>query len=182
MGLVRRLAKSGATHVFTSGDRNDTAILARDGRIENIALDIVGGDQLNGADQAVPLANGVKANHHSRSRRLSSAQELVKAMQAEGMVADGYVLPAAAAITIAADALSSAERPVFPSPMPSPRGLSNRHRTVSFTAAANLRPRHTGSWSAGRALCAGAVNAGRCHCGCSQRWRMVWRREKENPP
>ncbi len=106
---MRRLAKSGATHVFTSGDRNDAAILARDAASEKLSITLLGGDQLNGADQSVPLADGVEAITLPDYSALPPAAEAVKAMQAEGMVVEGYVLPAAAAIDIAATAQAAAE-------------------------------------------------------------------------
>ncbi|WP_149737093.1 ABC transporter substrate-binding protein [Rhizobium sp. RU20A] len=141
VGLVRRLAKSGATHVFTSGDRNDTAILARDAASEKIALTIAGGDQLNGADQTVPLANGVKAITVPDYAGLAAASDLVKGMQAEGMVAEGYVLPAAAAVTIAADALTTAEDSGISLADAIAKGsFSTAIGTVSFTAARDLAP------------------------------------------
>ncbi|RVI16264.1 ABC transporter substrate-binding protein, partial [Sinorhizobium meliloti] len=61
VSLVRRLAKSGATHVFTGGDRNDTAVIARDATAENVPIILLGGDTLNAADLDVPLENGVLA-------------------------------------------------------------------------------------------------------------------------
>ena len=61
VSLVRRLAKSGATHVFTGGDRADTAIIARDAASEQVALTLMGGEALDAANQPVPLANGILA-------------------------------------------------------------------------------------------------------------------------
>lgn len=141
IALVRRLAKSGATHVFTSGDHNDTAILARDAASEKLSLQILGGDQLNAADQTVPLANGVEAVTLPDYSALPPAATMVQQMQAEGMVAEGYVLPAAAAITLAAEAQGSAEATSAPLAEAVAKGtFQTAIGTVSFTGARDLAP------------------------------------------
>lgn len=100
VSLVRRLAKSGATHVFTGGDRNDTAVIARDAKAENVPITMIGGDVLNAADLNVPLENGVFAVTVPDPARSRDAAPVVKAMRAAGIEPDGYVLPAFAAVSL----------------------------------------------------------------------------------
>ncbi len=46
IGLVGRLRKAGATHVFAGGDRDDIAIMARDAAELGVPLVIAGGETL----------------------------------------------------------------------------------------------------------------------------------------
>lgn len=110
VSLVRRLAKSGATHVFTGGDRNDTAVIARDAKAENVPLTLIGGDVLNAADLNVPLENGVFAVTVPDPARSSEAGPVVKAMRGAGIEPDGYVLPAFAAVSLLEQAKEQAEK------------------------------------------------------------------------
>ncbi|OJF93361.1 branched-chain amino acid ABC transporter substrate-binding protein [Pararhizobium antarcticum] len=100
VALVRRLAKSGATHVFTGGDRIDTAIIARDARSESLNLTLMGGEALNAADQSVPLENGVLAVTLPDYATLPETRPVSDAMKAAGLVVEGYVLPAFAAVSL----------------------------------------------------------------------------------
>ncbi|WEX75892.1 branched-chain amino acid ABC transporter substrate-binding protein [Sinorhizobium numidicum] len=100
VSLVRRLAKSGATHVFTGGDRYDTAIIARDAKAENVQITLLGGDTLNAADLDVPLQDGVLAVTVPDAARSNEAAPVVKAMRAAGIEPEGYVLPAFAAMSL----------------------------------------------------------------------------------
>lgn len=59
IALIQRLVKAGATHVFAGGDRGDIAIMARDAAARNVALTFAGGESLDAADDAEPLADGV---------------------------------------------------------------------------------------------------------------------------
>jgi branched-chain amino acid transport system substrate-binding protein len=100
VSLVRRLAKSGATHVFTGGDRADTAIIARDAASEQVALTLMGGEALAAANLPVPLANGVLAVSLPDYATLPDAKGTVDAMTAAKLLPEGYVLPAFAAVTL----------------------------------------------------------------------------------
>lgn len=95
VGLVGRLRRSGATHVFVGGDRADIAIMARDADGLEYALTIAGGEALRAADGDVPLAEGIV---------------MIAATQWEDRVApdperpvqeQGYFLPVHAAVEIA---------------------------------------------------------------------------------
>jgi branched-chain amino acid transport system substrate-binding protein len=100
VALVRRLAKSGATHVFTGGDRIDTAIIARDAKSESFDLTLMGGEALSAADQSVPLENGVLAVTLPDYATLPEAKSVGDAMKTAGLVPEGYVLPAFAAVSL----------------------------------------------------------------------------------
>ncbi|WEZ83364.1 branched-chain amino acid ABC transporter substrate-binding protein [Rhizobium sp. 32-5/1] len=100
VALVRRLAKSGATHVFTGGDRIDTAIIARDAKSESFDLTLMGGEALSAADQTVPLENGVLAVTLPDYATLPEAKAVSAAMKATGLVPEGYVLPSFAAVSL----------------------------------------------------------------------------------
>ncbi|WP_085025349.1 branched-chain amino acid ABC transporter substrate-binding protein [Ensifer aridi] len=110
VSLGRRLAKSGATHVFTGGDRHDTAIIARDAKAENVAITLLGGDVLNAADLDVPLENGVLAVTIPDPARSHEAAAVVDAMRVAKIEPDGYVLPAFAAMSILEQAKDQAAK------------------------------------------------------------------------
>lgn len=110
VSLVRRLAKSGATHVFTGGDRNDTAVIARDAKARNVPITLIGGDVLNAADLDVRLENGVFAVTIPDAARSNEAAPVGKAMRAAGIEPDGYVLPAFAAMSLLEQAKDQAEK------------------------------------------------------------------------
>ncbi|HTO31270.1 MAG TPA: branched-chain amino acid ABC transporter substrate-binding protein [Pararhizobium sp.] len=100
VSLVRRLAKSGATHVFTGGDRADTAIIARDAASEQVPLTLMGGETMDAANQPVPLANGVLAVALPDRAIDAAAKATVDLMTAAKLVPEGYVLPAFSAVTL----------------------------------------------------------------------------------
>ncbi|WP_275782772.1 branched-chain amino acid ABC transporter substrate-binding protein [Pararhizobium gei] len=100
ISLVRRLAKSGATHVFIGGDRSDIAIIARDAASENLPLTLMGGDVLNAADQPVPLADGVLAVAVPDYAASPQARAVTGEMRAADLMPEGYVLPAFSAVEL----------------------------------------------------------------------------------
>ncbi len=102
--LVRRLAKTGVTHVFVGGDRTDAAIIARDAAVEKAPLALLGGEALVGADPTVPMTDGVQAIALPDYQTLPAGEPVAKAMLARDIVAEGYVLPAHAAVTALAAA------------------------------------------------------------------------------
>src|SRR5262249_50284555 len=108
IGLVRRLAKAGTTHVFVGGDRGDIAIIARDARAQNIPLVLMGGDSMRAADQPVPLTVGVRAVTLPEYDLLPDGLAAANALREKGIEAEGYVLPAAAATYIAGQAVGNA--------------------------------------------------------------------------
>ena len=96
--LVRRLAKTGVTHVFVGGDRTDVAVIARDAAAEKAPLALLGGEALVGADPTVPMTDGVEAIALPDYQSLPAGEPVAKAMLARDIVAEGYVLPAHAAV------------------------------------------------------------------------------------
>lgn len=102
--LVRRLAKTGVTHVFVGGDRTDIAVIARDAKAEKTPLALLGGEALTGADPLVPMTDGVQAIALPDYQALPEGQPVAAAMKDKGIVAEGYVLPAHAAVTVLATA------------------------------------------------------------------------------
>lgn len=102
--LVRRLAKTGVTHVFVGGDRTDAAVIARDAAVEKAQLSLLGGEALVGADPTVPMTDGVEAIALPDYQSLPAGEPVAKAMLARDIVAEGYVLPAHAAVTALAAA------------------------------------------------------------------------------
>lgn len=110
INLIRRLVKSGATHVFTGGDRQDTAVIARDAQSENASLTLLGGDTLNAADATVPLADGVLALTLPNAAQSTEGKPVVDAMRAAGVEPEGYVLQAFGAMSVLEQAKDQAEK------------------------------------------------------------------------
>lgn len=104
INLVRRLVKSGATHVFTGGDRQDTAVIARDAIGEGASLTLLGGDALNAADLAVPLADGVLAVTLPDAAQSPEGKPFADEMRAAGIEPEGYVMPAFAVMALLEEA------------------------------------------------------------------------------
>ncbi|NSZ63120.1 ABC transporter substrate-binding protein [Agrobacterium tumefaciens] len=103
VALVRRLGRTGITHVFIGAERNDVAIVARDAGSENIPLTIMSGDAMNAANNPVPLAANVLAVTRPAYDTLPSAQAVAGELRAANIEPEGYVLPsyAAAELTVA---------------------------------------------------------------------------------
>lgn len=100
LSLVRRLARSGATHVLIGGDRSDIATIARDAKGQKFLLTLMGGDAMRAADAPVPLADGTLAVAVPEATSLPEARDISAAMAAANIVPEGYVLPAFAAVTL----------------------------------------------------------------------------------
>jgi branched-chain amino acid transport system substrate-binding protein len=102
--FLRRLAKAGVTHVFAAADRGDLAVMARDAKAAKLDLTFLGGDAVNGADQPVPLTPGVWAVTVPEWQTLEPAALAVSELAGKGKAAEGYVLPAHAAVSLLRDA------------------------------------------------------------------------------
>ncbi|WP_136656944.1 branched-chain amino acid ABC transporter substrate-binding protein [Nitratireductor sp. XY-223] len=96
-GLVRRLQKSGATHVFIGGDRQDAATIARDSAEAGLGLVFLGGDALNAAEGDPALADGFLAVTLPEPRFLPSATRAVKQFDDAEISISGYAIPSYAA-------------------------------------------------------------------------------------
>ncbi|MBB4121675.1 branched-chain amino acid ABC transporter substrate-binding protein [Martelella radicis] len=109
LSLVRRLSQAGATHVLVGGTRGDVAIIARDAREQGAPLTLLGDDGLRAARTNPPLADGVLAMALPEYGELPPAADLAEAARAEAVVPEGYVIPGAAAVELASQALLAAE-------------------------------------------------------------------------
>jgi branched-chain amino acid transport system substrate-binding protein len=114
VGLAGRLRKAGATHVFVGGDRDDVAILGRDAKGLGMELTAAGGEALRAAGGDVPLQPGTLMIGLPEPVA-SASPKAIAALKQREIVAEGYVLPAYAAVEIAVAALAgeSSGQPVF---------------------------------------------------------------------
>jgi len=108
LNLVRRLTRSGASHIFIGSDRRDTAIIARDSASNDLDLTLMGGDALNAAEDEPALADGVLAVTLPDPMSLESAQSAVAFFENTGFSAEGYAVPAFAAGQVLVDAKRAA--------------------------------------------------------------------------
>jgi len=104
IGLVGRLSRAGASHVFVGGDREDVAVMGRDAAQLEAGLTFAGGENLGLAFGDVPLAPGTLMIGLPEWSELAPT-EVLSAIEARGVVPEGYVLPAYAALEIVAEAL-----------------------------------------------------------------------------
>ena len=108
VGLVGRLRRSGATHVFVGGDRSDIAIIARDARKLNYDVVLAGGEALRAAEEAIHLPKGVLMVGPPLWEGLASPEVLHQYQQA-GIVPEGYTMLGHAAVDVAAGAIRAAK-------------------------------------------------------------------------
>lgn len=116
VALVRRLARTGVTHVFIGTERNDVATLARDAASENIPLTIMGGDAMNAANSPIPLAANVLAIARPSYDAFQPAQAVVVELRAAGLEPEGYTLTAYAAAELTAAVTEAARAQGKPAP------------------------------------------------------------------
>lgn len=107
IALAGRLRKAGATHVLAGGDRDDLAILGRDAAELGMDLTIAGGEALRAAPGAVDLQPGTLMVGLPEWFEIGS-EGVVASLRDTGTEPEGYVLPAYAAVEIAAAALAQA--------------------------------------------------------------------------
>ena len=107
IGLVGRLKKAGATHVFAGGDGDDIAIMGRDAAQLQAGIVLAGGENLRTPPGDVPYATGTLMIAPPEWADVADAKVL-ESFSARKIVPDGYTLPAYAAVEIAkaASALS----------------------------------------------------------------------------
>lgn len=99
IGLVGRLQRAGATHVFAGGDRDDIAVIGRDAAQLQTGLTIAAGETLRSVGE-IPLAAGTLMV--ALPEWSDVAIPAVAAAFAERRIlAQGYVLPAYAAVEVA---------------------------------------------------------------------------------
>lgn len=107
IGLVGRLRKAGATHVFVTGDRADIAIMGRDAASLSYPLTIAGGEVLRAAADDVDLAEGTLMVGLPEWADIADPTILAD-LRSAGIEPEGYVLPAYASVEIAAEAIKRA--------------------------------------------------------------------------
>lgn len=106
IGLVGRLRRAGATHVFVGGDRGDIAIMARDAVKLDHSMIFAGGESLRSEADTVPLAEGVLMVGLPRWSDIADKAAL-KALADAQVEPEGYVLPAFAAAQLAMQAVTA---------------------------------------------------------------------------
>lgn len=109
IGLVGRLRRAGATHVFVGGDRDDIAIMARDAASLGYELTIAGGEALRAVGET-PLAEGTLMVGVPEWAEMLDEGAVERFAEA-GIVPEGYVAPTYAATEIALQALDRAALP-----------------------------------------------------------------------
>lgn len=100
IGLVGRLRKAGATHVFVGGDRDDVAIMGRDAAKLGAKIAFAGGESLRAAaSNEVTLPEGTLMVAQPEWAETADPATL-HALGERGIVPEGYFLPAYAAVEI----------------------------------------------------------------------------------
>lgn len=100
VALVGRLRRAGATHVLVGGNRQDIAIISRDAAARDYDLTVAGGESLRDDDSDVPLAPGTLMIGLPEWSEIA-ARSAMQALAARAVIAEGYVLPAYAAVETA---------------------------------------------------------------------------------
>lgn len=100
IGLVGRLAKAGATHVFVGGDGSDIAIMARDAQKLGLGMVFAGGEALRAAPGDVPHTAGTLMIAPPEWADIAD-KSVLDAFAEANVQPDGYALPAFASVQIA---------------------------------------------------------------------------------
>ena len=108
IGLIGRLKKAGATHVFAGGDGADIAIMGRDAAQLGAGMVFAGGEALRAAPGDVPYAAGTLMIAPPEWADVADKPAL-DAFAAANIVPEGYALPAYAAVQIAVAASALAQ-------------------------------------------------------------------------
>ena len=99
IGMIGRLKKAGATHVFAGGDGEDIAIMGRDAAQLSAGIVFAGGENLRTPGD-VPYAVGTLMIAPPEWADVADPKVL-ESFSAQKIVPDGYTLPAYAAVEIA---------------------------------------------------------------------------------
>ncbi|WP_274426848.1 branched-chain amino acid ABC transporter substrate-binding protein [Chelativorans sp. YIM 93263] len=113
IGLLGRLRRAGATHVFVGGDRADIAIMARDAEQLDYDVVLAGGEALRASDGEVPLSQGVLMIGPPRWEDLAQ-EDVLSALETADTVPEGYVIPGYTALQVAAAAARIAQQDGLP--------------------------------------------------------------------
>lgn len=109
IGLVGRLKRAGAVRAFVGGDGGDVAIMGRDAAKLGADIVFAGGEALRSAQGDVPYAEGTLMVAMPEWADVANA-DVLDAFKAANEIAEGYALPAYAAVEIAATATEKAGR------------------------------------------------------------------------
>lgn len=108
IGLIGRLKKAGAMHVFAGGDGSDIAIMGRDAGQLDAGITFAGGEALRTPPGDVPYATGTLMIAPPEWVDVA-APKVLGSFAARKIEPDGYTLPAYAAVEIAKAASVLAE-------------------------------------------------------------------------
>ncbi|RWN24803.1 branched-chain amino acid ABC transporter substrate-binding protein [Mesorhizobium sp.] len=108
IGLIGRLRKAGATHVFAGGDGSDVAIMGRDAGQLDAGIIFAGGETLRTLPGDVPYAQGTLMIAPPEWADVADPKVLER-FASQKTEPDGYTLPAYAAVEIAKAASALAE-------------------------------------------------------------------------
>jgi branched-chain amino acid transport system substrate-binding protein len=100
IGLIGRLKKAGATHVFAGGDGSDVAIMGRDAGQLEAGIIFAGGETLRTLPGDVPYAQGTLMIAPPEWADVADLKVL-ESFAAQKIVPDGYTLSAYAAVELA---------------------------------------------------------------------------------
>ncbi|CAN7712145.1 ABC transporter substrate-binding protein [Mesorhizobium sp. LjNodule214] len=115
IGLIGRLKKSGATHVFAGGDGDDIAIMGRDAGQLDAGMTFAGGENMRTPPGDVPYTAGTLMIAPPEWADVADPKVLA-AFAAKSIIPEGYTLPAYAAVEIARAAAAAAETSGKPLP------------------------------------------------------------------
>jgi branched-chain amino acid transport system substrate-binding protein len=108
VGLIGRLKRAGATHVFVGGDREDVAIMGRDAAAIDYKLTLAGGEALRAATvNTLPAIGTLMIAPPDWST--AAATESLLTVRSAGVEPDGYVMPGYAAVEVASAAVAEAK-------------------------------------------------------------------------
>lgn len=106
--LVRHLASAGVVRAFIAADRDDVAVLARSLGERKADVAILSGASTETTPGRVELAPGVQALCLRDPASRPENADLLKGLREKSIEAEGYVLPAIAAVDIASAAAPAA--------------------------------------------------------------------------
>lgn len=107
--LVRHLSSAGVLRVFVAADRDDLAVLQRDLIGEAAPIAVLAGASIDTTPGSVPLPAGLDALVARDASADPANADLVRTFREKGIEPEGYVLPSAAAIDVAGQALKASQ-------------------------------------------------------------------------
>lgn len=105
--LAARLKRAGATHVFVGGEHDDVAALSKGAQVLGFPLVIAGGEALLAASGPNELAQGTLMVAAPEPETLANAANAKAAIEAAGLIAEGYTISGFAAMEIAVQAVEA---------------------------------------------------------------------------